>query len=139
ADVFNSITNIITTGVPTVVLLLAPVLSRRFGNKAVAAAGFGLTAVSTLAFSVLSSTNVDGMIVLTTLSAICYAPTIPLIWAIYADVADYSEWKTGRRCTGIAFAGIGLALKSGLALGSSAFLWTMSVFFDYDTRLPDAP
>jgi Na+/melibiose symporter-like transporter len=139
ADVFNSITNIISTGVPILVLLISPVLSRRFGKKAVAVAGFGLTAISTLAFSLLRPTDVGGMIALTTLSAICYAPTIPLIWAIYADVADYSEWKTGRRCTGIAFASIGFALKSGLALGSASFLWTMALFFHYDARLPDAP
>ena len=40
------------------------------------------------------------MVVLTAFIAIVYAPTIPLTWAIFADVADYSEWKTGRRFTG---------------------------------------
>ena len=64
---------------------------------------------------------------------------IPLIWAIYADVADYSEWKTGRRFTGIVFATIGFALKSGLAIGNSSFLWIMAGFFNYDTKQPDAP
>jgi len=62
-----------------------------------------------------------------------------LIWAIYADVADYSEWKTGRRFTGMVFATIGFALKSGLALGSASFLWIMKYAFSYDTKLPDAP
>jgi GPH family glycoside/pentoside/hexuronide:cation symporter len=138
ADVFNSITNIISTGVPTLVLLVSPALSRRFGNKAVAVAGFALTGIGTLGFSLLGPTDIGGMIALTTVTAVCYAPTIPLIWAIYADVADYSEWKTGRRSTGITFAGIGFALKAGLALGSSAFLWTMTAFFHYDTRLPEA-
>jgi GPH family glycoside/pentoside/hexuronide:cation symporter len=33
-------------------------------------------------------------------------------------VADYSEWKTGRRATGIVFATIGFALKAGLSLGA---------------------
>src|SRR5262249_693558 len=80
-----------------------------------------------------------GMILLTLLIAICYAPTIPLIWAIFADVADYSEWKTMRRFTGMVFATIGFALKSGLALGSASFLWIMERFFKYDTHLPDAP
>ena len=65
ADVFNSITNIISTGVPILVLLISPVLSRRFGKKAVAVAGFGLTAISTLAFSLLRPTDVGGMIALT--------------------------------------------------------------------------
>jgi Na+/melibiose symporter-like transporter len=79
------------------------------------------------------------MIGLTVLVAICYAPTIPLIWAIYADVADYSEWKTGRRFTGVVFATIGFALKSGLALGNSSFLWIMAGFFNYDPKLPATP
>jgi len=69
----------------------------------------------------------------------CYAPTIPLIWAIFADVADYSEWKIGRRFTGIVFATIGFALKSGLALGSASFLWIMGGLFAYDSRHPDLP
>jgi Na+/melibiose symporter-like transporter len=139
ADVFNSIINMIGTGVTIIVILLSPVLSQKFGKKAVAVCGFGLAAVGTLAFYLLSATNIGGMIAVTILVAICYAPTIPLIWAIYADVADYSEWKTGRRFTGIVFATIGFALKSGLALGSSSFLWIMAGFFNYDTKLPDAP
>jgi Na+/melibiose symporter-like transporter len=45
----------------------------------------------------------------------------------------------GRRFTGMVFASIGFALKSGLALGSASFLWIMGGFFNYDTQLPDAP
>jgi Na+/melibiose symporter-like transporter len=94
--------------------------------------------MGTMAFYLLSPTNITGMVVLTILIAIAYAPTIPLIWAIYADVADYSEWKTGRRFTGIVFATIGFALKAGLALGSSSFLWIMAGIFTYNTHMPDA-
>jgi Na+/melibiose symporter-like transporter len=139
ADVFNSIINMIGTGVTIIVLLMSPVLSRKFGKKAVAVCGFGLAALSTFAFYLLEPANVNGMVLLTILIAICYAPTIPLIWAIYADVADYSEWKTGRRFTGIVFATICFALKTGLALGSSSFLWIMAGLFNYNTKLPDAP
>jgi GPH family glycoside/pentoside/hexuronide:cation symporter len=67
-----------------------------------------------------------------------YAPTIAVAWAMYADAADYSEWQTGRRFTGMVFATIGFALKSGLALGSAAFLWIMAGLWDYDTKLPAA-
>jgi len=139
ADVANSIINMIGTGITMIVIILSPVLSRRFGKKAVAICGFGLSSIGTLAFSLLGPSNIIGMVVLTILIAIAYAPTIPLIWAIYADVADYSEWKTGRRFTGIVFATIGFALKGGLALGSSSFLWIMAGIFSYDTRMPDAP
>jgi Na+/melibiose symporter-like transporter len=136
ADVFNSIINMVGTGVTTLVILLSPALARRFGKKAVSVGGFALTAAYSLAFYLLGPTNVVGMLALTVLIAICYAPTIPLVWAIYADVADYSEWQTGRRFTGIVFATIGLALKSGLALGSATFLWIMSGLFGYETHQP---
>jgi len=139
ADVANSIINMIGTGITIIVILLSPSLAKRFGKKTVAIWGFGLASLGTISFSLLGPTNIAGMIALTIFIAICYAPTIPLIWAIYADVADYSEWKTGRRFTGIVFATIGFALKSGLALGSSSFLWIMALFYNYDTQLPDAP
>src|SRR5204863_5355448 len=119
ADVANSIINMIGTGTIIIVILLSPPLARRFGKKAVAVTGFGLASLGWFTFYLLSPTNVVGMIILTVLNNAVYAPTVPLVWAIFADVADYSEWKTGRRFTGIVFATIGFALKSGLALGSS--------------------
>jgi Na+/melibiose symporter-like transporter len=139
ADVFNSIINMVGTGTTILVIILSPPLSRKFGKKAVAVAGFGLASLGTFAFYLLAPANVIGMLALTILIAICYAPTIPLIWAIFADVADYSEWTVGRRFTGIVFATIGFALKSGLALGSASFLWIMQGLFNYDTRQPGTP
>ena len=138
ADVANSIINMLGTGITIIVILLSPPLAKKFGKKAVAVTGFGLASIGSLAFYLLSPTNVWGMAGLTAFIAIVYAPTIPLIWAIYADVADYSEWKTGHRFTGMVFASIGFGLKSGLALGSASFLWIMAGIFNYDTKLPDA-
>ena len=139
ADVFNSLINMAGTATTILVILLSPSLSRRFGKKAVAVAGFGTASLGTFAFYLLGPANVVGMLALTVLIAVCYAPTIPLVWAIFADVADYSEWTVGRRFTGMVFATIGFALKSGLALGSASFLWMMEGLFNYDTRLPSAP
>jgi GPH family glycoside/pentoside/hexuronide:cation symporter len=81
-----------------------------------------------MAFYLLKPTDVGGMVALTVIGSIVYAPTIPLIWAIYADVVDYSEWKTGRRATGMIFATIGFALKAGLALGSASLLWLLGMY-----------
>jgi len=139
ADVFNSLINMLGTGVTIIVISLSAPLARIYGKKAVAITGCSLSTVSAFAFYFLSPTDAVGMVVLTVIGAIFYAPTIPLIWAIYADVADFSEWKTGRRFTGMVFATIGFGLKSGLALGSASFLWIMAGFFNYDTKLPDAP
>jgi GPH family glycoside/pentoside/hexuronide:cation symporter len=139
ADVFNSIYNMIGTGTTILVILLSPGLARRFGKKAVAVAGFGLATVASAAFYLLQPTNTWGMMLMSVVISMCYAPTIPLIWAIFADVADYSEWKTGRRFTGIVFATICFALKAGLALGSASFLWIMGGLFAYDVKHPELP
>lgn len=139
ADVFNSIINMLGTAVTIIVIMLSASFASRFGKKAVAVAGFALSTLNAFAFYFLSPTNTTGMIALTIIGSMVYAPTIPLVWAIFADVADYSELKTGRRFTGMVFATIGFALKAGLALGSASFLWIMEGFFHYDTKLPSAP
>jgi GPH family glycoside/pentoside/hexuronide:cation symporter len=128
ADVFNSIVNMIGKIVIIVVILLTPPLSRKFGKKAVSIWGFALSAIGNAAFYLVAPQNAGGMIAFAIVNAAVYAPTIPLIWAIFADVADYSEWKTGRRATGVIFATIGFALKAGLSLGSASFLWLMSMY-----------
>ena len=128
ADVANSIINMLGTAVTITVIVLSPRLSQAFGKKAIAVAGFALTTVCSLLFYLLHPTNVGGMLAMTVISSTCYAPTIPLIWAMFADVADYSEWKNGRRATGIIFATIGFALKAGLSIGSASFLWLMGMY-----------
>ena len=136
ADVFNSIANMIGTVTTILVIMASASFARRFGKKAVAVAGFGLSTGVAFGFYLLQPADVVGMLGMTVLGALVYAPTIPLIWAMFADVADYSELTTGRRFTGTVFATIGFCLKAGLALGSASFLWLMAWVFDYDTKLP---
>jgi Na+/melibiose symporter-like transporter len=137
ADVFNSIFNMVGTATQILFIVLFAGLAGRFGKKAIAVVGFGLVTLASAAFYLLKPTDCSGMIVMQVVISACYAPTIPLLWAMFADVADYSEWKTGRRITGLVFATIGFALKAGLALGSSSFLWIMTCLFAYDKDQPD--
>ena len=37
------------------------------------------------------------------LAKMAYAPAVPLLWTMLADVADYGEWKFQRRTTGLCF------------------------------------
>jgi Na+/melibiose symporter-like transporter len=122
ADVANSVINIIEKIVFIIVIICSPLLSQVFGKKAIAVSGFALTAIVSALFYLPRPTDIGWMVVLTVIAAISYGPTIPLLWAMFADVADYSEWKTGRRATGIVFATIGFALKAGLSLGSYMLL-----------------
>lgn len=139
ADVYNSIINMAGFATTIVVIMLSSGLSARFGKRNVALVGFALSTLQACALYLLPPDAVWGMLWLHMLGAVFYAPTIAVMWAMYADAADYSEWQTGRRFTGMVFATIGFSLKSGLALGSACFLWVLAGFFGYDTQQPGAP
>ncbi|MCF8204999.1 MAG: MFS transporter [Methylotenera sp.] len=139
ADVYNSIINMAGFATTIAVIMLSSGLSARFGKRNVAIAGFALSALQACALYAMPPDAVWGMLGLHMLGSVFYAPTIAVMWAMYADAADYSEWQTGRRFTGMVFATIGFSLKSGLALGSACFLWVLAGFFGYDTQQPGAP
>lgn len=139
ADVFNSLLNMFSTATTIVVIMLSSGWSARFGKRNIAIVSFALCAVCAFALYALPPDAVWGMVALAFLGALFYAPTVATMWAMYADAADYSEWQTGRRFTGMVFATIGFSLKVGLALGSACLLWLLAGFFNYDTQMPAAP
>ena len=57
-----------------------------------------------------------------------YGITIPLLWAMIADVADFSEWKNNRRATAIIFSAMMVGLKAGLSVGSSLLTWILGLY-----------
>nr|WP_238568384.1 MFS transporter [Algibacter lectus] len=63
-----------------------------------------------------------------------YGITIPLLWAMIADVADYSEWKTNRRATAIIFSAMMVGLKGGLSIGSALLAYILASY-GYDVDL----
>ena len=52
----------------------------------------------------------------------------PIIWAMMGDVADFGEWKTGRRASGTVTSAVVFALWAGLALGGAVAGWLFSFF-----------
>ena len=114
-----SVFNIAGTLVTIVGVLCSKPLSVLFGKKAVFGWGLALTTVITAAIFFVPAQNVWTLFVLSLLWPAAYGPTIPLLWAMIADVADFSEWKTGRRATGFVYAGIVFALKAGLGIGGA--------------------
>ncbi len=53
---------------------------------------------------------------------------LPLGWSMYADIADYSEWKTGRRATGLVFSSSSMSQKFGWTLGGAIAGWVLAAF-----------
>jgi glycoside/pentoside/hexuronide:cation symporter, GPH family len=93
-------------------------LSMRFGKKFLAITCFALSGVFMATFIVMPADSIWGIFILDWVRALCYSPTIPMLWAMFADVVDYGEWQTGRRTTGVIYATIMFGLKAGLSLGA---------------------
>ena len=54
---------------------------------------------------------------LNALAQFCAGPTSALTWALYGDVADYGEWKFGRRSTGLIYSASLFSIKTGIVVG----------------------
>jgi len=98
-------------------ILFAKPFAVRFGKKNVFRSCLFLAACFTVVFVFLAPTAVLWQFIFNILIQLSYGVTVPLLWAMIADVADFTEWKTHRRATAMTFAGILFALKLGLSLG----------------------
>lgn len=110
------------------VILLSNFLANRYGKKKVFIVCLFLTALFTALFYFPDETDIESIFMLNILKSLAYAPTIPLLWAMIADVADYSEYKSYRRATGFVFAGVVFALKAGLGIGGAVLGFLLSGF-----------
>lgn len=103
-------------------------LADRFGKKLVFMVGLGGAAFIQCLYYFLAADDVGTMFLLTIGTSMAYGPTIPLLWAMIADTADYGEWKHHRRATGFVFAGMVFALKAGLGIGGAITGWLLAMY-----------
>lgn len=108
-------------------------LADRFGKRNVFGIFLSLSAVCLCAINFLPPTAIPAVFFIQTLHGFIYGITIPLLWAMIADVADYSEWKNNRRATAIIFSAMIFGLKVGLSLGGAISTWLLSIF-GYDAN-----
>lgn len=116
------------------VILLSNYLANRFGKKQTFFVCMGFTTIATALFFLPTPQNISLMFTLNIFKSMAYAPTVPLLWAMMADVADESEFRNHRRATGFVFAGIVFGLKAGLGIGG-ALCGAVISFYGYDSTL----
>lgn len=92
-----------------------------------------LSTVFTASFFILDRDQVKAMFVLQILASLFMGPTSALVWAMYADIADYSEWKTGRRATGLIFSASTMAQKFGWSL-AGVITMALLAYFGYSAN-----
>ena len=110
------------------VIFLSEFLANKYGKKRTFIVCLSLTAIFTAMFYLPAKDNVGMMFVLNFLKSLAYAPTVPLLWAMIADVADHSEYIHYRRATGFIFSGVVFALKAGLGIGGAVLGFLLSGF-----------
>jgi len=79
----------------------------------------GITSICSIVFYYVSADNIGAMFILQIIINFTSGPTSAIVWAMYADTADYSEWKNGRRSTGLIFSAATSAQKIGWTVGGA--------------------
>lgn len=111
-----------------VALPLSKPLAQRFGKKNVF---IGSSLLSGLFFTLLYLPGAESMgwvYALNILGKMAYAPAVPLLWTMIADAADYAEWTSGRRATGLFFSATSFAQKGGWGLGGALAGWLLAAY-----------
>jgi GPH family glycoside/pentoside/hexuronide:cation symporter len=101
-------------------------VSVRVGKRELFIASMILTGIFSTLLLVLSSADMALIIGTEVLRQFSFGLSGPILWAMMGDVADYGEWKTGRRASGTVTAAVVFALWAGLALGGAIAGWLLS-------------
>ena len=120
--------NVIGTIALIVALPFAKPLARRFGNKNVFLGSSLISGVFFILLYLPGEKDIITIYALNILAKMAYAPAVPLLWTMIADSADYSEWKSGRRATGLYFSAATFAQKAGWGIGGGIAGWLLTAF-----------
>lgn len=103
-------------------------LADKYGKRNVFGIALVISTLFILIFYFFPPKSVGLMFTSQILHGLFYGVTIPILWAMIADVADYSEWKNNRRATAIIFSAMMVGLKAGLTIGGSLVTWILGTY-----------
>lgn len=113
---------------------LAVPLSMKWGKKSTFMSALLVIIATSVAFWFCPATTggIWAMVGLQVVFAVALGVVSPLVWSMYADVANYSELVNDSASTGLIFSSASMAQKFGSAFGGAAVMWLLSGF-GYDT------
>lgn len=106
-------------------VLLAKPASAKFGKKNTFIGAMVIAAIFSFSFYWVNPNDITVIFALNIVIGLAAGIVLPLIWSMYADIADYSEWKTGRRATGLVFSSSSMSQKMGWTLGGAITGWIL--------------
>lgn len=108
------------------------------GKKNTFAITMGITTGLLALFYFLPPSAILTMFILQIIIGFLTGPQAAITWAMYADTADYSEWKDGTRATGLFFSASTFAQKMGVTMGGAIIGWVLAIF-GYQAHVVQTP
>lgn len=109
-------------------VVLAKPVSDKIGKKNTFLYAMLVAAVLSCVFYAFKESDLGFIFSFQFLISICAGSIFPLLWSMYADIADYSEHTTGRRATGLIFSSSSMSQKLGWTLGGAVTGWLLGVW-----------
>ncbi|MDG5766564.1 MFS transporter [Balneolales bacterium ANBcel1] len=109
-------------------VLFAVTFAGWIGKRRAYMASMAIAAVASIFFFFLGSNQIWLMFALQIIISFNAGLILPLLISMYADAADYNEWKQGRRATGLIFSSYTTSQKFGWTLGSAMLGYMLAVF-----------
>jgi GPH family glycoside/pentoside/hexuronide:cation symporter len=126
-EILASAFNAVGQGLAILGVILVPWFSKISGKKTAVVILFIVAMLCTGSYYFLNPDNLILIFGLQILGSLTGGPISTLLWAMYADTADYSEWKTGRRATGLVYSASIMSNKIGWAVGAIIAGWLLAV------------
>lgn len=103
-----------------------PLLTKFFDKKSLLTLLMIIVAILSVSFYFVPKDHIQLMFTLQILIGLALGPKSPLVFSMYADTADYSQWKTGRRATAMIFSAAAFAQKLGGAIAGAMIGWILA-------------
>jgi GPH family glycoside/pentoside/hexuronide:cation symporter len=103
-----------------------PLLTKFIDKRSLLMILMTIVAALSLLFYFVPKDNISLMFTLQILIGLSLGPKSPLVFSMYADTADFSEWRTGRRATAMIFSAAAFAQKLGGAFAGAMIGWLLA-------------
>lgn len=117
-EVLASAFNTLGQSLSLIGVLLVPWFAKWCGRKRALIILLATALFSTGIFYFFKPNDLVPIFAFQAIGSLAGGPISALLWVLYADTADYSEWKTGRRATGLVFSASIMSNKIGWTVGT---------------------
>ena len=103
-----------------------PLLTKFIDKRRLLMILMAIVAGLSLIFYFVPNDNIMLMFALQIMIGLALGPKSPLVFSMYADTADFSQWRTGRRATAMIFSAAAFAQKLGGAFAGAMIGWLLA-------------